>query len=134
MALDDFGGCALEFLSLGTDKGRWGGQKENFKTKSGSTVESHDMRISGILDRETPVEELVCLQIRPRQLTMGIVLFRKETPGTKYHAVQPVFEEMEAAKPLGSELGHPVDVPRCEGSEVPLHPDSSGTCLLTNGL
>jgi len=92
------------------------------------------MRVGRILDREPAIEEFVGLQIGSRQLMLGIVLFRKEAAGAKHHAVQPVFEEMEAAKPLGSELGHPVDVPRCEGSEVPLHPDSSGTCLLTNGL
>ncbi len=114
MPLDDFGGCALELLSIGTDKRRWGRQEENFNAESGSAVERHDMRVGCILDREAPVEELVSLQIGPRQLTMGIVLFRKETPGTKHHAVQPVFEKMNAAKPLGGELGHPIDVSRRE--------------------
>src|SRR5215469_12440523 len=54
------------------------------------------MCVGRILDREAPVEKLVSLQIGPRQLRLGIVFFRKETPGTKYHAVQPVFEEMNA--------------------------------------
>jgi hypothetical protein len=66
------------------------------------TNERHDMRVGRIFDRETPVGEFVGLQIGPRQLTLGIVLFRKEASGAKYHAVQPIFEKMEAAKPRGA--------------------------------
>src|SRR5262249_10556810 len=87
VALDDVAGSALQRLSLGTNEWSWGRQDKNFKTKGWSTVERHNMRVSRILDREPPVEKFVGLQIGPRQLTLGIVLFRKEACGTKYHAV-----------------------------------------------
>src|SRR5215469_13276950 len=114
VALDDVGGCALQRLSVGTNEWSRGRQDKDLKPKRRGTVERHDMCVGRILDREPPVEKFVSLQIGPRQLTLGIVLFRKKASGAKYQAVQPVFEEVEAAKPLGGELGHPVDVPRRE--------------------
>ena len=53
MPLDDFGGCALELLSMERTSGV-GANKRN-KAKSGSAVERHDMRVGRILDREAPV-------------------------------------------------------------------------------
>jgi hypothetical protein len=83
MAFDDVGGCAFQRRGLGRAERGWGRQHKNFKAKGWSTVERHDVRIGRILDRKPPVEEFVGLQIGPGQLTLSIVLFRKEASGTK---------------------------------------------------
>ena len=78
--------------------------------------------------------KLVGLQVRTGQLAMGVVLLRKEATRAQDHAVQPVFEIVKLAQPLGSELGHSVDVPRSERAGALVEPDGGGTCLLPNGL
>ena len=78
--------------------------------------------------------KLVGLQVRTGQLAMGVVLLRKEATRAQDHAVEPVFEIVKLAQPLGSELGHSVDVPRSERAGALVEPDGGGTCLLPNGL
>jgi hypothetical protein len=65
---------------------------------------------------------------------MRVILLWKEATGAQDHAVQPLFEIVEPAQPLGGEFRHSVDVPRRERPQALVDPHGGEACFLPDFL
>ena len=92
------------------------------------------MGFSRIFDRQPPVEKFVRLEVLSGELSVRVVVLRKEAAGAQDHAIQSVFEKLNMAQPLGGEFRHAVDVARRERSYVFVEPDGGAVGFLPDRL